>query len=428
MSKKPQLTTARLHMYLADAKILNYYRRNPIIACEDLLGIYLSDAQAYALAGMWTADVSAFAASRNWGKSFIIAIICLLRAILYPDQNIYIVSSVGSQAKETHSKIEELCLRTGHTAASTPDLKDIAMGEIETSAKNPSGFKHDPSSYEVRFHNGSAIYTLNAKPDNIRGKRSNLTVFDEAAFCAEDLIVAVEPFSTQNSDARYGQNTAITKDTLPRQPYNQILFCSSQDTVDALFYKRYKECAKKMLAGDTSRFCIDMTCETAMTMYMKGKEIPSLLSRSTVEAALKSNASKARREYYNKADLSGGDNQIIKWGTMRHNETQIIPYEECRGNKIILGFDPARTMDNSIVTAMEIIDDPDMGICGNIVGCTNLVDIASRKKYKLDSNRQLEEIRNILLAYNGDNLDYEYIDSLQIDSGSGGGGLKKLPA
>lgn len=129
------------------------------------------------------------------------------------------------------------------------------------------------------------------------------------------------------------------------------------------------------------------------------------------------------KSYFNKPDLSGGDNQIIKWGTMRHNETQIIPYEECRGNKIILGFDPARTMDNSIVTAMEIVDDPDMGICGNIVGCTNLVDIASRKKYKLDSNRQLEEIRNILLAYNGDNLDYEYIDSLQIDSGSGGGGI-----
>lgn len=187
IKKKPQLTIARLNMYLADAKILNYYRRNPIIACEDILGIYLSDAQAYALAGMWNADVSAFAASRNWGKSFIIAIICLLRAILYPDQNIYIVSSVGSQAKETHSKIEELCLRTGHTAASTPDLKDIAMGEIVTSTKNPTGFKHDPSSYEVKFHNGSGIFTLNASPDNIRGKRSNLTVFDEAAFCAIDL-------------------------------------------------------------------------------------------------------------------------------------------------------------------------------------------------------------------------------------------------
>lgn len=235
--------------------------------------------------------------------------------------------------------------------------------------------------------------------------------------------MAVEPFSTQNSDARYGRDIAVKKDILPRQPYNQILFCSSQDTVDALFYKRYRECAKKMLAGDTSRFCIDMTCETAMTMYMKGEEIPPLLSRNTVEAAIKSDPAKARREYYNKADLSGGDNQIIKWGTMRRNERQIVPYEECRGNKIILGFDPARTMDNSIIAAMEVVDDPEMGICGNFIGCKNLVDVATQKKYKLDSNRQLDEIRNVILAYNGDNPDYEFLDSLSIDSGAGGGGL-----
>ena len=102
---------------------------------------------------------------------------------------------------------------------------------------------------------------------------------------------------------------------------------------------------------------------------------------------------------------------------------QIIPYSDCRGNKIVLAFDPARTIDNSIMGAMEIVEDPDLGICGNIIGCTNFVDLASSKKYKLDSNRQLAEIRNIIVNYNGDNPDYEYIDSILVDQGSGGGGL-----
>ena len=169
MNKRNVLTTARLKMYLADAKTIDYWRRNPVIACEDLLGIYLSDAQAWVLASSWNTEKAIWSCSRNWGKSFIIAVYAILRALLYPNQNIYIISSVGNQAKETFSKIEEIVLRQGRTSESIPDLKDIVMDEVAGSAKNPTGFKHDPSSYSVTFHNGSRIMTLNSKPDNARG-------------------------------------------------------------------------------------------------------------------------------------------------------------------------------------------------------------------------------------------------------------------
>ena len=171
MAKRNALTHARLALYLADAKTIDYWRRNPVIAAEDLLGIYLSDAQAWVLASSWNTEKAIWSCSRNWGKSFIIAVYCILRALLYPNQNIYIISSVGNQAKETFSKIEEIVLRQGRTSESIPDLKDIAMGETEAGNKNPTGFKHDPSSYTVSFHNGSKIMTLNSKPDNVRGKQ-----------------------------------------------------------------------------------------------------------------------------------------------------------------------------------------------------------------------------------------------------------------
>lgn len=99
MAKYTVLTEARRRLYEADAATLAYWRRNPVIACEDLLGIYLSDAQAWVLQSSWNTSKSIWACSRNWGKSFIIAIYCILRALLYPNQNIYIISSVGNQAK-----------------------------------------------------------------------------------------------------------------------------------------------------------------------------------------------------------------------------------------------------------------------------------------------------------------------------------------
>ena len=52
-----------------------------------------------------------------------------------------------------------------------------------------------------------------------------------------------------------------------------------------------------------------------------------------------------------------------------------------------------------------------------------MFDRASKKGYKLDSNRQLKEIRNYLALYNGQYNDYVNIDSLLVDQGAGGGGV-----
>lgn len=423
MAKKIVLSTTRRKIYELDAETINYYRRNPVIACEDLLGIYLSDAQAWILASAWNAERSVLSCSRNFGKSYLVAIFCILRAILYPNQNIYIISSVGNQAKETFTKLEQLITGIGKAAESSPDLKDIVRGETVKSDKNKDGFIHNPASYTVKFYNGSQIFTLNSKPDNARGFRSSLTVYDEAAYIDEDLINATEPYSSQSADAQYGENVIIDQDLSPLQPPNQIIYASSQGSIDTLFYQRYKEYAKKMIAGDRNYFVCDMPCDTAMTMYHKGYKIPPLLSQSVVDDAMKLDKEKALREYYNQPDLTGGVNQIIKWKTIRKNEKQIIPYIGWKPeNKIVLALDPARTIDNSILMGMQVYDDPDFGTCGDIISCTNFVDLASRKKYKLDSNRQLSEIRHTLLAYNGTGLDYEFIDSLLVDSGSGGGG------
>lgn len=407
-----------------DAESIAFYRRNPCIACEDLLGIRLIDSQKYILQESWNKPHVLWCCSRNFGKSFLGAVFMILKAILYENQAIYIVSSVGNQSKETFAKIEEIVLRIGKTAASIDSLEDIVEKETVKSTNNKTGFQHNPESFHVSFYNGSEIFTLNGKPDNNRSRRATLVFFDEAAFSSDELIAVCEAFATQNTEFKTSTDDSFNPETEKRKCPTQLVYASSQDDMSKMFYRHYKNFAKHMMAGDRDYFVSDMICDCAITTYMNGKLYTPLLTQDKVDAAMKANREKALREYYNQPTRDGGVNQIVKWGTIRRNETFYIPQLSYKENSMIcLALDPARTLDNSILGAMNIVNDPNYGYIGEIVNCVNLFDKASKKGYKLDSNRQLKEIRKYLALYNGQHNDYVNIDSLLLDQGSGGGGV-----
>jgi predicted RNA-binding protein with EMAP domain len=423
MAKHKLISERKRRICELDAESIAFYRRNPCIACEDLLGIKLTDAQKYLLQGSWNSSHILWCCSRDFGKSFLGAIFMILKAILYENQAIYIVSSVGDQSKETFTKIEEIVLRIGKTAASIDSLQDIVEKETVKSANNKTGFGHSQSGFHVEFYNGSEIFTLNGKPDNNRSRRATLVFFDEAAFSSDELIAVCEAFAAQDTNFKTSTDKSFNIKAQKRKCPTQLLYASSQDDMSKMFYKHYKNFAKNMLAGDRDYFVADMICDTAITTYMEGNPYVPLLTRSKVEAAMKANRDKALREYYNQPTRDGGVNQIVKWGTIRRNECFYLPQLLYKPNtRIALALDPARTLDNSILTGMNIKLDNDYGYIGEIVNCINFVDIASKKGYKLDSNRQLDEIRNTIIKYNGQTLDYENIDVLMIDQGSGGGG------
>ena len=424
MSKKIIMTEAKRKICELDAESIAYYRRNPCIACEDLLGIRLIDSQKWILQMSWNTPHVLWCCSRNFGKSFLGAILMILKAILYENQAVYIISSVGDQSKETFSKIEEIIQRIGKTAASIKSLKDIVEKETKKSSTNKTGFSHNPASYKVEFYNGSEIFTLNGNPDSNRSRRATLCFFDEAAFCSDELIAVCEAFATQNTDFVTSTDDNFNPETEKRKVPTQLVYASSQDQVDKMFYKHYKNFAKRMIAGDRDYFVCDMICDTAIKTFMNGKPYVPLLTQDKVDAALKSNKDKALREYYNQPTQDGGINQIIKWSTIRKNEHFCLPTLTWRPNsRITLAFDPARTNDNSIVLGMNIYLDEEYGWCGDVCNCVNMIDTETKKKYKLDSNRQLDRLRNIILDYNGQNPDYEYLDSILIDGGAGGGGI-----
>lgn len=421
MKKKIILTPIKKRIYECDSATIAFYRRNPIIACEHLLGIKLLDGQAWMLQMSWNCSHVAWCCSRNFGKSFIGAILIILKAMLYENQAIYIVSSVGEQSKELFMKIEEIIMRVGKTSASIKSLQDIAEKEVVKSSGNKTGFSHNPASYHVEFYNGSEIFTLNSNPDNNRSKRSTLVFFDEAAFCSAELISVCEAFATQNTDFTTSIDGDYNPDTEKRKCPTQLVYASSQDTTDTTFYKHYKDFAKRMLAGDRDYFVCDMICDTAITTYIKGKQYIPLLTQGKVDAAMKANPTKASREYYNKPTQDQGDDQIVSWSTIRRNETFYIPTLSWNpGSKYVIAFDPCRLNDNAIVLIGELYEDERMGICCKLVNCINMIDKKTNNKYKLPLPKQREKLKTIILTYNGYNADYEFIDEIMFDAGAGG--------
>ena len=78
MARQKILSERKRRIYELDAESIAYYRRNPNIACEDLLGIKLIDAQKYILQMSWNTPHVIWCCSRNFGKSFLGAIVIQL--------------------------------------------------------------------------------------------------------------------------------------------------------------------------------------------------------------------------------------------------------------------------------------------------------------------------------------------------------------
>lgn len=344
----------------------------------------------------------------------------MLKMLLYPNVKIYILSNVGTQAQETFMKLEEIAK---NQITSIDSVKDIFINEVVTT-NNSDGFVHDKASFRVSVFGGGTTFTLNSVPENIRGKRANLIIFDESSFCSEELISAAMPFITQESDFKTSVDSEFNIKTLRKEVPTQAIFASSAGSITSKHAKLYKEYALRMVAGDSNYFVADIPCTIPLSPLIDGEPSSPLITKSQVETALRTNPDKAKREFFNKFQADGGESQIIKWASIRRNETFTLPQLANHGNeKFALALDPARTTNNSILTAMKILYDDDFGYYGEIVNCTNLIDLGKRKKTPMKSQDQIRHIKQSILDYNGNARDYDNIEAIMIDSGAGGGGI-----
>lgn len=351
------------------------------------------------------------------GSPFLMAKVWLL-----PKFEGYILSGTGSQSIGMMKKIEQI---TKKEIASFTGLTDVFMNELVKSQANSTGFIHNPSSWSFKIYSGSSLATINSNYDGSRGKRSRLNFYDEAAYIPEELFTATLPFVTQNSDFALGGNIDVS--LLPPNFPNQIIMASSAGSMDHTFYKRYKKYALHSIAGDKRYACFDIDCDLIMNATYNGKVYPvPLLTQEKIDSEMKLNPIKATREYKNKFDADNGEEIIIKKAQiLRNSITRPPELANTDNSKYVLAYDPAKKKDNSVIGIGKVFYDDRYGWKMEIVNCVNLLD--KKTKRPITTPEQIEQVRELLIAYNGyGNPDYVNIEKLLIDAGAGGGATQIL--
>lgn len=354
-------------------------------------------------------------------NSYLSAPYMMARSILIPNHKSYIMCPSGNQAQQTFSKIEDLAK---NKIASVQGATSVFINELMKANSGTDGFVHDKHSHYCELFNGSTISTLNSIAKNVVGFRSHLNFYDEAGKVERDFFDLTEPFCTQDRDFMTGANFNIK--CMPKQMPNQMIYASSAEGVDSRLYDIYKESALRMIGGDMSYFCCDITCELSLHPYLDGKPYRPLLSQEVIDNALKMNEFRANREYFNKFDLSGGQDALVKRTTILGNSFAYHPVYENDNNErtFLIAYDPATKIDNSMIGIAELITDEEKGLMLKMANLINLIEVLPNGDKKIiQKPDQVEILKRLILKYNGRVPDYENISSLTIDAGSGGGGF-----
>lgn len=423
------MSTRKLESLINIAKIQKYYQCNPVRFIDDFFNIELLDAQAYVVQRTWNCPNVLVLASRGFGKSTVIDLILMSKDMLFCNVWSYIASGSGSQAEETFTKLEQIA--NDNIDEMRGSTGYIFKQEVEISNAAGDGFSHGSNGFKYTLYNGSFTQTLNSNIDKKRGKRGSV-IFDECGFLSAEMLKVYGAFAAVNKNFASGKDRdgrsldPIRLKTIALNLPNQKFYISSASDTDTEFYRLYREFSKRQLMGDRDYCVIQVDCEVVLRPTIHGEVVNALLTRSTIETEMRTNPEKARREYYCQFTSDAGALAIIKRGTIARNSETRVPllYNDTNKRKFVIAYDPARSRDNSVILVMEIYLDEDSGeYKGRIVNCVNLIDVGKKRKSPMQTPDQIKYLKELILAYNGDAPDYENIEAIMIDAGSGGGGV-----
>ena len=400
-------------------KIIQYGRANPVWFIENILGCPLMDFQKYMIMGGWTTQKSVYVQSRASGKSFVAALIIMSKVILFPGYRAYILAPTQRQASQLFEKIQDIALKNLQTIVGN----DVFLGETVKTNGNATGFVTASGDPHVDLYNGSSIIALNGKPKGLVAIRANGLFYDEAGKISEEMFALTEPFITVSSDFK----TNIDMTVFPKNVPNQAFYFSSAEDTTTHLWNLYKEGAKRMMMGYNDYFVCDVTCEMPLHPTMNGEDYAPLLTQGEIDAAMRSNEYKARREYYNIFDITGGEDAVVSADSVFRNERQYLPLTQNpdpkSGKKYIISIDPAHQVDNSFCLISEVWCDSEKGLMSRLVNGYNMLKKLPNGDKKLYTMPEaIDFIRELMIRYNGDAPEWQNI-ILFVDPGSGGGGL-----
>jgi hypothetical protein len=211
-SKKKKSQPSRSKTRDGFKKWTAYYRDNPHRYAREYLGVNLFLYQIVLLWAMNKYNFFMYIAARGQGKSYLIAIYSVIRAILYPGTNIVLASGTKGQAR---------LIITEKIFALKNNSKNVER-EIKE-------FKTSANECYVAFWNGSKI-TAVTSGDSARGYRANILIVDEFRLITKETIDTIlRPFLNVNRTPPY----------LQKSQYNTLTEENKEIYISSAWYKNH---------------------------------------------------------------------------------------------------------------------------------------------------------------------------------------------
>lgn len=233
----------------------SYYRANPHRFVEDVLNIKLRLFQKILIVMMNFNIVFVYIASRGAGKTFLAAIYCVTRAILYPGSKIIITSKTRGQAILIFEKIiNELKPRSPALA--------LEIADIKTNGTNQS----------ITFKNTSFIKVVTAG-ESARGNRGNILVVDEFRLVPKQTVDDIlSKILTNPRMPDYADLSEVDRKAAWDKERNQTLFLSSAYFQNSWAYQKCIDTYNAMLIDGQKQFVCGLPYQLAICEGLLLKE------------------------------------------------------------------------------------------------------------------------------------------------------------
>lgn len=232
-----------------------FYRANPHRFVKDFLHISLRWFQKLIIFAMNENPSFCMIASRGLGKTFLIAIFCCVRCVLWPGTRICIASGTRGQAINVLEKIQTEIL------PKSVELKNEIVG---------GGVRISSAEAVVLFKNGSMIKVVTAS-DSSRGNRANILILDEFRLIDKETIDTVlTKFLTASRQPGYLSKPEYAD--LKDRERNRQVYLSSAYFQDHWSYTKVKSFVKNMVNPDRSWFICSFPYQLAIREGLSNKE------------------------------------------------------------------------------------------------------------------------------------------------------------
>lgn len=216
-----------------------FYRANPDKFCEDYLHLRLKLFQKVLLTMMFWSTTFVLIACRGLGKTYLSAVYCVVRCILYPGTKVCIASGTRGQAVNV---LEKIILELKPIS---PELR----AEIDEKQSKING-----TNAQIVFKNTSVIKVVTAS-DSSRGNRCNVLLLDEYRLISKDTIDTVlRKFLTLRRMPRYDDLTDAEKKVEYAKEKNLTLYLSSAYWKDHWSYTKCLDTFRIMLDDTRKQF------------------------------------------------------------------------------------------------------------------------------------------------------------------------------